>query len=172
MGFRVNWAMTFVIFTGVDRSEDAKSHEFQKAQQRSTHWPYLIETKRVENRAFRATSESALGAGGREFESPRPDQLKTSALFAMLGFGPPSAPVMDCGNLGFLGAPDSYKIDYVRVGWTPPTDRQQVPGRCRVVSEVQWGHPRVSRCTLGPMSYRDAQYPRRQGAIVEGGTML
>ena len=30
-----------------------------------------------------------MGAGGRAFESPRPDQLKTSALFAMTGSGSP-----------------------------------------------------------------------------------
>jgi len=30
----------------------------------------------------------------------------------MPGFGPPSAPVTDCGSLGFFGAPGSYRIDY------------------------------------------------------------
>jgi hypothetical protein len=44
--------------------------------------------------------------------SPRPK--KTSALFAMPGFGPASAPVVDCSTLGHLGVRSSYKIDYMR----------------------------------------------------------
>jgi hypothetical protein len=41
--------------------------------------------------------------------------LKTSALFAMSGFGRTSASVAICGFLGFLEASNSYKIDYIRV---------------------------------------------------------
>ena len=40
----------------------------------------------------------------------------------MPGFGPASAPVASCGVLGFLEAPSSYKIDYSKLGWTPPSD--------------------------------------------------
>jgi len=36
----------------------------------------------------------------------------------MPGFGPASAPVAACGVLGFLEAPNSYKIDYIQVGRT------------------------------------------------------
>jgi hypothetical protein len=55
-----------------------------------------------------------LGAGGRAFKSPRPDQLKTNALFAMSGFRRTSAPVAICGVLWFLEALNSYKFDYRR----------------------------------------------------------
>jgi hypothetical protein len=54
--------------------------------------------------------------GGRAFKSPRPDQLKTSALFAMSGFCRTSAPVAICGVLGFLEALNSYKFDYNGLG--------------------------------------------------------
>lgn len=33
----------------------------------------------------------------------------------MSGSSPNSAPVMNCGSLGFLGAPDSYNFDYISV---------------------------------------------------------
>jgi hypothetical protein len=64
----------------------------------------------------RERRRDALGAGGRAFKSPRPDQWKTSALFAMSGFGRTSAPVAICGVLGFLEALNSYKFDYTS-GW-------------------------------------------------------
>jgi len=32
----------------------------------------------------------------------------------MPGFGPASAPVANCGGLGFLEASSSYKIDYIQ----------------------------------------------------------
>jgi hypothetical protein len=47
-----------------------------------------FEIKAIENRRFYAGLKSALGVGGRAFKSPRPDQLKTSPLFAMSGFWP------------------------------------------------------------------------------------
>jgi len=57
-----------------DDFEDAKFHEFKKAQQRSTSCPHLIETDTLKTERFAERSETALGAGGRAFKSPRPDQ--------------------------------------------------------------------------------------------------
>ena len=36
----------------------------------------------------------------------------------MSGFGRTSAPVAICGVLGFLEALNSYKFDYIEMGWT------------------------------------------------------
>jgi hypothetical protein len=47
--------------SGVDEIEDARFPSFQRAQQLSTRWTYLIETKHVENRAFSGRLETALG---------------------------------------------------------------------------------------------------------------
>jgi len=40
----------------------------------------------------------------------------------MPGFGPASAPVANCGVLGFLEAPSSYKIDYKWLGFSSSRD--------------------------------------------------
>ena len=80
------------------------------AVQRGTRKP--LKWKRLKMGVFAPSPKSALGAGGRAFKSPRPDQLKTSALFAMSGFGRTSAPVAICGVLGLLEALDSYKFDF------------------------------------------------------------
>src|SRR5580698_5099771 len=58
----------------VDKIEVAKRPEFNKAQQCSTSCLHLLETEAVENRALSARLETVLGAGGRAFKSPRPDQ--------------------------------------------------------------------------------------------------
>ena len=48
-------------FQGVDDFEDAKFPKFNKAQQRSTSWPHLIETKHVENRGLLLEAGNRLG---------------------------------------------------------------------------------------------------------------
>jgi hypothetical protein len=58
----------------VDETEDTKAPKFRKAQQSSTRSRHLIETECVENGPISHLPETALGAGGREFKSPRPDQ--------------------------------------------------------------------------------------------------
>ena len=63
------------IENAVDKIEDARFPEFNKVQQSSTSCPHLIETEATENRALARGRETALGAGGRAFKSPRPDQI-------------------------------------------------------------------------------------------------
>jgi hypothetical protein len=48
----------------VDKIEDAKSREFNKAQQGSTSRPHLIEIEAVENRAFSCEAGIRLGHRG------------------------------------------------------------------------------------------------------------
>jgi hypothetical protein len=48
-------------FSGVDEIEDAKSREFQKAQEFSKNCPPLIETECIENRAFSQQAGIRLG---------------------------------------------------------------------------------------------------------------
>jgi len=52
-----------------------KSPEFNKAQQLSIRGIHLIETEPVEIGDFSERPETDLGAGGRAFKSPRPDQI-------------------------------------------------------------------------------------------------
>src|SRR5258708_5361299 len=82
-------------------------------------------------------SAPALGAGGRQFESGRPDHSQVTHLFATFAFGAPSAPVANCGLLGFLEAPNSYKIDYIAL--SPRTisgSCQETPRVCRTQREL------------------------------------
>ena len=59
---------------------------------------------------------NALGAGGREFESRRPDQRKQLIYLQCRGSSPASAPVATCGVWGLLEALDSYNFDYNGLG--------------------------------------------------------
>src|SRR5450755_4043087 len=58
--------------------------------------PQVIESIEAQMRA-----SNALGAGGRAFKSPRPDHTQVTHLFATSGSCRPSAPVANCGVLGF-----------------------------------------------------------------------
>jgi hypothetical protein len=63
------------ILPGVDEIEDARFPSFHKAQQLSTRWTYLIETKHIKNRALSRKPKSVLGAGGAGVQIAPPKPL-------------------------------------------------------------------------------------------------
>jgi hypothetical protein len=58
-----NESRTWAIRNAVDKIEDVKTPEFNKAQQRLTSCPHLVETEAIENRALSREAGNVLGTG-------------------------------------------------------------------------------------------------------------
>src|ERR1019366_8599162 len=72
-------------------------NKFQQARR------MCLKTKYQKTGSFGEWPESALGAGGRAFKSPRPDQRK-QAFYLQCRASARKTPVASCGALGFLEA--------------------------------------------------------------------
>jgi hypothetical protein len=70
----------------VDEIEVAKFPEFKKAQQLSIAYTHLHETSQLKIRHFFGMPETDLGAGGRAFKSPRPDQTVADSKRVICSF--------------------------------------------------------------------------------------
>jgi hypothetical protein len=67
LGGPINRRLAWRVCDAVDDFGDAKSREFHKAQQLSTSWPHLGETKCTENRGFFRNRNDRLGLSGPPF---------------------------------------------------------------------------------------------------------